>query len=110
MCQAVEEESERLFAEMADCMQNIQAELKVQVRILEKDKLRSVKRMQTLVASEMDEMKKRDAQIELLSLTNNDVHFLQVTRPSVTLSCRAHSDPDVLVQTQAGQRASGTNM
>ncbi|KAB5546652.1 hypothetical protein PHYPO_G00074500 [Pangasianodon hypophthalmus] len=74
---ATEEESERLFTELIRSIQGSQSLMKVLIRAQERAELDRIKEVMKQVEEELTELKRSDAEMEQLSSTQNDIHFLQ---------------------------------
>ncbi|XP_030622343.1 tripartite motif-containing protein 16-like [Chanos chanos] len=75
--QTAVEDSERIFTEMIESIERRRSEVTDQIRTKEKDELRLAEDHIKKVEQEIAELRKRDTELEQLSHTEDDIHFLQ---------------------------------
>lgn len=76
--QAAVEESERIFTEVLEFIEEKCYEVNELIRAQEKAELDQAAGLQEQLEHEIAELKKRDTELERLSDTEDHVHFLQV--------------------------------
>ncbi|XP_042561107.1 tripartite motif-containing protein 16-like [Clupea harengus] len=87
------EDSERIFTEMIRSIERRRSEVKEQIRAQEKAEVSRAEGLLKRLEQEIAELKRRDAKMEQLSHTEDDIHFLKTfqsvseTPESKDLSC-----------------------
>ncbi|XP_037644038.1 tripartite motif-containing protein 16-like [Sebastes umbrosus] len=85
------EDSEKIFTELIRLMEKRSCDMKQQVRSQQKSEVSRVKELQEKLEQEITELKRRDAELKLLSHTEDNNQFL-LNYPSLsTLSDSTHS-------------------
>uniref|UniRef100_A0A4W4EK09 E3 ubiquitin/ISG15 ligase TRIM25-like n=1 Tax=Electrophorus electricus TaxID=8005 RepID=A0A4W4EK09_ELEEL len=77
--QAALEDSESIFTELIHSIKEMLSELTEMIRAKEKTELSRAEGLQEKLEQEIADLKRRDTELEQLSHTENDTHFLQVT-------------------------------
>ncbi|KAJ8367738.1 hypothetical protein AAFF_G00311060 [Aldrovandia affinis] len=75
--QAAVEDSERIFTELIRSFERRRSEVKVLIRDQEKAEVSQVERLIVQLEQEIAELRRRDAELEQLSHTEDHIHFLQ---------------------------------
>ncbi|XP_041955929.1 E3 ubiquitin/ISG15 ligase TRIM25-like isoform X1 [Alosa sapidissima] len=75
--QTAVEDSERIFTEMIRSIERRRSEVKELIRAQEKAELRQAEGLQKQLEQEIAELKRRDADLEQLSHTEDHIHFLK---------------------------------
>ncbi|XP_036374783.1 tripartite motif-containing protein 16-like isoform X2 [Megalops cyprinoides] len=98
--QAAVEDSERIFTELIRSIERRRSEVKELIRDQEKAAVSKAEGVIKRQEQEIAELRRRDAELEQLSHTEDHIHFLQVRPPSLRQSAVEHFtgitlDPDV---------------
>ncbi|KAF3686075.1 Tripartite motif-containing protein 16 Estrogen-responsive B box protein [Channa argus] len=72
----VVEDSEKIFTELIRLMDNRRSDVKQQIRSQQETEVSRVKELQEKLEQEITELKRKDASLEQLSLTEDDIHFV----------------------------------
>ncbi|XP_026852246.2 E3 ubiquitin/ISG15 ligase TRIM25-like [Electrophorus electricus] len=75
--QAALEDSERIFTELIHSIEKMRSELTEMIRAKEKTELSRAGELQEKLEQEIADLKRRDTELEQLSHTEDDTHFLQ---------------------------------
>ncbi|ROI24864.1 E3 ubiquitin/ISG15 ligase TRIM25 [Anabarilius grahami] len=75
--QAAVEDSERIFTELIRSIERSRSEVKQLIRDQEKAAVSRAEEQLERLEQEIDDLKRRDAELELLSHTDHHIHFLQ---------------------------------
>ncbi|XP_076846402.1 E3 ubiquitin/ISG15 ligase TRIM25-like isoform X2 [Brachyhypopomus gauderio] len=75
--QTAVEESEKLFTELIESVKKIQSQVKELIRAQEITELNHIEELVRNVEQEITDLRRRDAELEKLSLTDDDILFLQ---------------------------------
>ncbi|XP_030622296.1 tripartite motif-containing protein 16-like [Chanos chanos] len=75
--QTAVEDSERIFTEMIDFIERRRSEVIEQIRLKERAELSVAEDHMKKLEQEISELRKRDTELEQLSLTEDHIHFLQ---------------------------------
>ena len=76
--QSAVEDSERMFAEMIRYMERRRSEVTELIRAQEKAEVSRAEGLLKRLEQEIAELKRRDAEMKQLSLTEDHIHFLKV--------------------------------
>ncbi|KAG9332192.1 hypothetical protein JZ751_015555 [Albula glossodonta] len=79
--QAAVEDSERIFAELIRSIERRRSEVKELIRDQEKAAVREAEGLLEQLEQEIADLRRRDAELEQLSHTEDHIHFLQVSTP-----------------------------
>ncbi|KAL0195355.1 hypothetical protein M9458_008927, partial [Cirrhinus mrigala] len=71
------EDSERIFTELIRSIERIRSEVTQQIRDQEKAAVSRAEGQMKRLEQEIADLKRRDAELEKLSHTQNHIHFLQ---------------------------------
>ncbi|XP_034005054.1 tripartite motif-containing protein 16-like [Trematomus bernacchii] len=85
------EDSEKMFTELIRLMEKRSSDVKQQVRSQQKSEVSRVKELQEKLEQEMAELKRRDAELKLLSHTEDHNQFLHSYPSLSALSAPTHS-------------------
>ncbi|XP_033987129.1 tripartite motif-containing protein 16-like [Trematomus bernacchii] len=85
------EDSEKMFTELIRLMEKRSSDVKQQVRSQQKSEVSRVKELQEKLEQEISELKRRDAELKLLSHTEDDNQFLHSYPSLSALSEPTHS-------------------
>ncbi|KAL6485542.1 hypothetical protein MHYP_G00049340 [Metynnis hypsauchen] len=75
--QAAVEDSERIFTELICSIEKKRSEVTELIRTQEKNQLRQTKELLENLQQEIDDLKRRNTELEQLSVTEDHIHFLQ---------------------------------
>ncbi|XP_064189980.1 tripartite motif-containing protein 16-like [Anguilla rostrata] len=89
--QAAVEDSERIFTELISSIERRRSEVKELIRDQEKAEVSQVERLLERLEQEIAELRRRDAELEQLSHTEDHIHFLQ----SCQSLCVPHGSGDL---------------
>ena len=78
------EDSEKIFTELIESIERRRSEVKELIRAQEKTELSQAEELLKKLEQEIADLRRRDAELEQLSHSEDHIHFLQVT--SLTLS------------------------
>ena len=73
------DDSERIFTEMIRSIERRRSEVKELIRAQEKAEVSRAEGLLKRLEQEIAELKRRDAELEQLSHTEDDIHFLKVS-------------------------------
>ena len=73
------EDSERIFTELIRSIEKKRSEVTELIRTQEKNQLRQTEELLEKLQQEIDDLKRRNTELEQLSVTEDHIHFLQVT-------------------------------
>ncbi|KAM9322987.1 tripartite motif-containing protein 16-like [Pholidichthys leucotaenia] len=90
------EDSEKMFTELIHLIQKRSSDVEQQVRSQQETEVSRVKDLQEKVEQEISELKRRDAELEQLSRTEDDVQFLH-SYPSLSAVCESTHSPSTHV-------------
>ncbi|KAM9322971.1 tripartite motif-containing protein 16-like [Pholidichthys leucotaenia] len=90
------EDSEKIFTELIHLIQKRSSDVKQQVRSQQEMEVSRVKDLQEKVEQEISELKRRDAELEQLSRTEDDTQFLH-SYPSLSAVCESTHSPSIHV-------------
>ncbi|XP_029029974.1 tripartite motif-containing protein 16-like [Betta splendens] len=85
------ENSEKIFTELIRLMEKRRSELKQQIRSQQETEVGRVKEVQEKLKQEITELKRRDAELEQLSHTEDHIQFLHIYPSLPALSGSTHS-------------------
>ncbi|XP_029030075.1 tripartite motif-containing protein 16-like [Betta splendens] len=85
------ENSEKIFTELICLMEKSRSELKQQIRSQQETEVGRVKEVQEKLEQEITELKRRDAELEQLSHTEDHIQFLHIYPSLPALSGSTHS-------------------
>lgn len=90
---AAVEDSERIFTKLIRSVENQRCEVRELIRAQEESALGQAEGLLKRVGRELEELERKDAELEQLSLTEDHIHFLQVTllMLSIDLNFELHS-------------------
>ncbi|KAL7872559.1 hypothetical protein SRHO_G00075420 [Serrasalmus rhombeus] len=75
--QTAVEDSERIFTELMRSIEKKRSEITKLIRTQEKNKLRQTEELLKNLQQEIDDLKRRNTELEQLSVTEDHIHFLQ---------------------------------
>ena len=81
------EDSERIFTEMIRSIERRCSEVKELIRAQEKAEVSRAEGLLKRLEQEIAELKRRDAELEQLSHTEDHIHFLKVTEFEIKHPC-----------------------
>ncbi len=73
------EDSERIFTELIRSIERSHSEVTQMIRDQEKAVVSQAEELMERLEQEIDDLRRRDAELEQLSQTHDHIHFLQVT-------------------------------
>ncbi|XP_049338729.1 E3 ubiquitin/ISG15 ligase TRIM25-like [Astyanax mexicanus] len=88
--QTAVKDSEKIFTEMILSIESIRSEVRQMIRDQEKAAVSRAEERLKRLKQEITELKRRDADLEKLSFTEDHIHFLQVTNTKFILDCLHH--------------------
>ncbi|XP_047676528.1 E3 ubiquitin/ISG15 ligase TRIM25-like isoform X5 [Tachysurus fulvidraco] len=94
--QAAVDDSERIFTEMISSMEKKRSEVTELIRAQEKDEVSRAERLLNQLEQEIADLKRRGTEMEQLSHTPDDIHFLQ-SFPSLCVSPGCDDSPSFTV-------------
>ncbi|XP_047676550.1 E3 ubiquitin/ISG15 ligase TRIM25-like [Tachysurus fulvidraco] len=94
--QAAVDDSERIFTEMISSMEKKRSEVTELIRAQEKDEVSRAERLLNQLEQEIADLKRRGTEMEQLSHTHDDIHFLQ-SFPSLCVSPGCDDSPSFTV-------------
>ncbi|GAA6087569.1 E3 ubiquitin/ISG15 ligase TRIM25-like, partial [Tachysurus ichikawai] len=94
--QAAVDDSERIFTEMISSMEKMCSEMMKLIRAQEKAEVSRAERLLNQLEQEIADLKRRDTELEQLSHTHDDIHFLQ-SFPSLCVSPGCDDSPSFTV-------------
>jgi len=77
--QAAVQDSERIFTELIRSIKKSQSEVTRMIRDQEKAQVSRAEGLLKRLEQEIDDLRRREAELKQLSHTDNHIHFLQVT-------------------------------
>jgi len=77
--QAAVQDSERIFTELIRSIKKSQSEVTRMIRDQEKAQVSRAEGLLKRLEKEIDDLRRREAELKQLSHTDNHIHFLQVT-------------------------------
>ncbi|KAL7889033.1 hypothetical protein AOLI_G00040070 [Acnodon oligacanthus] len=94
--QAAVEDSERIFAELIRSIEKKRSEVTELIRAQEKNQLRQTGELLENLQQEIDDLKRRDTELEQLSVAEDHIHFLQSFQ-SLCVSSGSEDSPSITV-------------
>ncbi|XP_036420087.1 E3 ubiquitin-protein ligase TRIM47-like, partial [Colossoma macropomum] len=94
--QAAVEDSERIFTELIRSVEKKRSEVTELIRTQEKNQLRQTEELLKNLQQEIDDLKRRNTELEQLSVTEDHIHFLQSFQ-SLSVSSGCEDTPSITV-------------
>ncbi|KAL7889031.1 hypothetical protein AOLI_G00040050 [Acnodon oligacanthus] len=95
--QAAVEDSERIFAELIRSIEKKRSEVTELIRAQEEAELGGAEELLEQLQQEIDDLKRRDTELEQLSVTEDHIHFLQSSQPLCASSASEDSLPEASI-------------
>ena len=89
------QDSDKIFTEMIRSIERRRSEVKELIRDQEKAEVSQAEGLLKRLEQEIAELKRRDAELEQLSHTEDDIHFLKVSVDDGLLVHRMFEDTDL---------------
>ncbi|XP_036420054.1 tripartite motif-containing protein 16-like [Colossoma macropomum] len=94
--QAAVEDSERIFTELIRSIEKKRSEVTELIRTQEKNQLRQTEELLENLQQEIDDLKRRNTELEQLSVAEDHIHFLQ-SFPSLSVSSGCEDSSSITV-------------